>query len=103
MQRELRGRGCRSRRFQVNEAFHGAIYTGAHNAHMAEMTLAAPARVQPFRRAQFRTLGRLAQSHGERDRVVVAIQRGERERAGNAMRAHIATVQGAYEVYAGSI
>ena len=89
--------------FPVNEAFHGAIYAGAHNAHMAEMTLATPARVQPFRRAQFRTLGRLAQSHGEYDRVVVAIQRGERERAGNAMRAQIATVQGAYEVYAGSI
>jgi DNA-binding GntR family transcriptional regulator len=88
---------------EVNEAFHGAIYAGAHNAHLAEMTLATRARVQPFRRAQFRTFGRLAQSHGEHDRVVVAIQRGERERGSNAMRAHIATVRETYEVYASSI
>ena len=25
---------------EVNEAFHGAIYAGAHNAYLAEMTLA---------------------------------------------------------------
>ena len=67
---------------EVNEAFHGAIYAGAHNAYLAEMTLATRARVQPFRRAQFRTLGRLAKSHVEHDRVVIAILRGERERAG---------------------
>jgi DNA-binding GntR family transcriptional regulator len=85
---------------EVNEAFHGAIYAGAHNAHLAEMTLATRARVQPFRRAQFRTLGRLTRSHMEHDRVVNAIQRGERERAGSAMRAHILTVREAYEVYA---
>jgi len=85
---------------EVNEAFHGAIYAGAHNAYLAEMTLATRARVQPFRRAQFRTLGRLARSHMEHDRVVLAIQRGERERAGSAMRAHIVTVREAYEVYA---
>ena len=41
-------------------------------------TLATRARVQPFRRAQFRILGRLAKSHVEHDRVVEAILRGER-------------------------
>ena len=66
---------------EVNEAFHSTIYAGAHNAYLAEMTLATRSRVQPFRRAQFRALGRLAQSHAEHDRVVVAILRGERERA----------------------
>ena len=81
---------------EVNEAFHGAIYTGAHNAYLAEMTVATRARVQPFRRAQFRTLGRLARSHTEHDRVVNAIQRGERDRASAAMRAHIVTVREAY-------
>lgn len=85
---------------EVNEAFHGAIYTGAHNAYLAEMTLATRARVQPFRRAQFRTLGRLAKSHAEHDDVVTAILRGDRERAADAMRLHIATVREAYEVYA---
>ena len=52
---------------EVNEAFHGAIYAGAHNAYLAELTLATRARVQPFRRAQFRN-GRLAKSHAEHDR-----------------------------------
>ena len=74
---------------EVNEAFHSAIYAGSHNAYLAEMTLATRARVQPFRRAQFRNLGRLAKSHVEHDRVVVAILRGDRERAAAAMRAHI--------------
>ena len=85
---------------EVNEAFHNAIYAGSQNGYIAEMTLATRVRVQPFRRAQFRNLGRLAKSHLEHDRVVVAILRGERERAANAMRAHITTVREAYEVYA---
>src|SRR5246127_2635694 len=38
---------------EVNERFHNAIYAGAQNAHIAEMTLATRGRVQPFRRAQF--------------------------------------------------
>ena len=54
------------------------IYTGAHNTYLAEITLATRARVQPFRRAQFRNLGRLAKSHIEHDRVVEAILRGDR-------------------------
>jgi DNA-binding GntR family transcriptional regulator len=88
---------------EVNEAFHNAIYAGAHNTYLAEMTFATRARVQPFRRAQFRTLGRLAQSQVEHERVVIAIQRGERERAAGAMRAHIVTVRESYEAYAESI
>ena len=88
---------------ELNEAFHGAIYSGAHNAHLAEITFATRARVQPFRRAQFRNLGRLAKSHLEHDRVVLAIQRGERERAACLMRAHIVTVREEYELYAGTI
>jgi DNA-binding GntR family transcriptional regulator len=100
---EMRGLihvGDPQRFHEINEAFHNAIYAGAHNAYLAETTLATRIRVQPFRRAQFRTLGRLARSHLEHDQVVMAIQRGERERAGGAMRAHIATVRQAYEVYA---
>ena len=88
---------------EINEAFHSAIYSGAHNNYLGEMTVATRARVQPFRRAQFRTLGRLAQSHSEHDQVVTAILRGERERAATAMRAHIGTVREAYETYASSL
>jgi DNA-binding GntR family transcriptional regulator len=87
---------------EVNEAFHGAIYVGAHNGYLAEMTLTTRARVQPFRRAQFRNLGRLAKSHDEHDRVVNAIMRGDHRGAANAMRAHITTVREEYEIYAGA-
>ena len=51
-------------------------------SYLAELTLATRVRVLPFRRAQFRNLGRLAKSHAEHDRVVVAILRGDRERRG---------------------
>ena len=88
---------------EVNEAFHGAIYAGAHNGYLAEITLATRVRVQPFRRAQFRNLGRLAKSHVEHDQIVIAILRGDRERAASAMHAHIMTVRDEYELYAGSL
>ena len=88
---------------EVNERFHNAIYAGAQNDYIAEMTLATRVRVQPFRRAQFRNLGRLAKSQMEHDRVVVAIMRGDRTGAANAMRAHIELVRGEYELYAVSV
>jgi DNA-binding GntR family transcriptional regulator len=87
----------------VNERFHAFIYAGSQNGHIAEITLATRKRVQPFRRAQFRNLGRLAQSHAEHDRVVVAILRGDRTGAAGAMRAHIERVHGEYEIYAVSV
>ena len=88
---------------EVNERFHNAIYAGSQNGYIAEMTLATRVRVQPFRRAQFRNLGRLAKSHLEHDRVVVAIMRGDRVGAAAAMRAHIELVRGEYELYAVSV
>jgi DNA-binding GntR family transcriptional regulator len=95
--------GDPQRYHEVNEAFHATIYAGAHNSYLAEMTHATRKRVQPFRRAQFRSLGRLAKSHLEHDRVVVAILRGDREGAAAAMRLHIMTVCEAYEAYAESV
>ncbi len=88
---------------EVNERFHDAIYAGSQNGYIAEMTLATRVRVRPFRRAQFRNLGRLAKSHAEHDRVVVAIMRGDRTGAATAMRAHIELVRGEYELYAVSV
>jgi DNA-binding GntR family transcriptional regulator len=87
----------------VNERFHNSIYAGSRNAYIAEMTLATRVRVQPFRRAQFRNLGRLAKSHAEHDRVVVAIMRGDKAGAASAMRDHIELVRGEYELYAVSV
>jgi DNA-binding GntR family transcriptional regulator len=88
---------------EVNERFHNAVYAGAQNSYIAEITLATRERVQPFRRAQFRNLGRLPKSYAEHDRVVVAILRGDRIGAAAAMRAHIELVRGEYEVYAVSV
>lgn len=88
---------------EVNEVFHSTIYAGAHNSYLVEMTLATRGRVQPFRRAQFRNLGRLTKSHFEHDRVVQAILQGDRSAAAQTMHAHITTVREEYEAYSGSL
>ncbi len=88
---------------EVNEAFHASIYAGAHNSYLAELTLMTRVRVQPFRRAQFRILGRLAKSHVEHDRVVQAVLRGERTMAAQCMHQHIITVRAEYEHYTESL
>jgi DNA-binding GntR family transcriptional regulator len=95
--------GDPQRYHEINEAFHATIYAGAHNSYLAEITLATRLRVQPFRRAQFRNLGRLAKSHLEHDLVLTAIMRGDRRGAAEAMRHHIKTVCEEYETYALSI
>lgn len=95
--------GDPQRYHEANEAFHASIYAGAHNGYLAEITLATRVRVQPFRRAQFRLLGRLAKSHVEHDRVVQAISRGERHVAAQAMYSHIVTVRDEYEAYSESL
>ena len=81
---------------KANERFHSAIYDGAHNDYLAEMTQSTRQRLQPFRRAQFNTLGRLSQSHGEHGDVVLAIMRGDRRGAEEAMQRHIGIVQAAF-------
>jgi DNA-binding GntR family transcriptional regulator len=95
--------GDPQRYHEVNESFHATIYAGAHNEYLAEMTFATRTRVHPFRRAQFRLLGRLAKSHVEHEQVVPAILRGDRAGAAAAMRAHIITVGEEYEAYAQSL
>lgn len=98
---ELVRSGDPQRYHEVNESFHAAIYFGAHNGPLAEMTLATRTRLQPFRRAQFRTLGRLSKSFGEHQMIVDAIERGDREGAMAAMRDHLGTVEQAFEDYVG--
>jgi len=99
---DLVRRGDPQRYHEVNERFHGAIYAGSHNEYLAEITFATRARLSPFRRAQFRTLGRLALSHAEHERVVTAILRGDKAAAEGAMRGHITLVEDAYERYTGA-
>lgn len=78
---------------EVNEAFHAAIYQGAHNSHLRAMTAATRARISPFSRLQFRTAGRLERSYREHDAIVKAIRRRDRPSAEMAMRMHISQVQ----------
>lgn len=85
--------GDRHAYVEANNLFHEAIYRGAHNDFLAELTLSVRQRVAPFRRAQFETLGRLAASHTEHARVTLAIQRGDAEGAARAMQDHLAVVR----------
>ena len=82
---------------EANDAFHAAIYEGAHNAYLNDLTRSTRQRLAPFRRAQFGALGRLAKSHVEHSEVVEAIMRADRAAAEAAMRKHIAIVEDAYQ------
>ena len=82
---------------EANDEFHAAIYEGAHNAYLNDLTRSTRQRLAPFRRAQFGALGRLSKSHAEHGDVVEAILRGDRAAAELAMRKHIAIVEDAYQ------
>lgn len=84
--------GDATRYAEANDAFHTAIYEGAHNGYLADITRSTRQRLQPFRRAQFGELGRLLKSHAEHGVIVEAILRGSREEAEQAMRRHISIV-----------
>ncbi len=84
--------GDTARYAEANDVFHTAIYQGAHNAYLSEITRSTRQRLQPFRRAQFAALGRLSRSHAEHGLIVEAILRGDRAEAEAAMRRHISLV-----------
>lgn len=83
----------------ANEQFHAALYVGSHNSFLAETTLSVRRRVSAFRRAQFRSLGRLKLSHEEHDSVVQAILRGDRDAAQREMHRHLETVRDSFIVF----
>ena len=85
--------GDRDAYVEANNHFHEAIYRGAHNDFLTELTLSVRQRAAPFRRAQFETLGRLAASHAEHGRVTLAIQRADADGAARAMQDHLAVVR----------
>ena len=82
----------------VNDSFHDAVYHGAHNAYLLQLTVDTRTRLAPFRRAQFDTPGRLALSLGEHRRALAAIQARDAVAAFDAMRAHIVVVRAAVDV-----
>jgi DNA-binding GntR family transcriptional regulator len=77
---------------EANEAFHTAIYRGAHNAYLMELTATTRGRIAPFSRAQFNVSGRPKRSNDEHKQIVQAIVKGDRDAAVAAMRAHISIV-----------
>lgn len=99
--RDLVRRGDREAYALHNSEFHSTLYAGSHNSYLEELAIATRKRLNPFRRAQFNLLGRLASSHGEHDQVVRAILRGDAEGAALAMRGHVLTVSAASAEYVG--
>ena len=83
-----------------NTGFHSKLYQGAHSKHIYEMVSLTRSRLAPFRRAQFRLMGRLALSWQEHDAIVTAIMRADGNAAGEAARAHVASVSNASAVFA---
>ncbi len=83
----------------ANNAFHSAIYAGAHNKPIAEFTTGLRRRLAPFRRAQFQLPGRLARSNQEHDAVVRAILAGDAAGAHAAMLYHVSLVEDAFEAF----
>lgn len=83
----------------LNTEFHTAIYHGAHNDYLEELAGMTRKRLSPFRRAQFRMMGRMAGSFQEHDAIVQAILSGNGEAAGKAMRDHVLTVSAASVEY----
>jgi DNA-binding GntR family transcriptional regulator len=83
----------------ANLTFHQTIYAGAHNAVLGEFTTSLRRRLAPFRRAQFRTAGRLPRSFAEHETVVRAILDGDAATAHSTMLHHVSLVGDAYEEF----
>jgi DNA-binding GntR family transcriptional regulator len=88
---------------EANERFHSLIYGGAHNGVLAEAASSLRRRLALYRRAQFRTAGRLPRSHGEHDEVVKAIVSGDPARAHAAMLHHVDLVEASFEKLLASV
>lgn len=99
--RDLVRRGNREAYALHNTEFHSTLYAGSHNSYLEELLISTRKRLNPFRRAQFNLLGRLASSHGEHEQVVQAILRGDADAAALAMRGHVLTVSAASAEYVG--
>src|SRR5271170_6675460 len=87
----------------ANVGFHSQIYSGAHNEVLADIATGLRRRVAPFRRAQFRTEGRLPRSHEEHKKVVDAILAGDAATAHTAMFHHMSLVEESFERLAETI
>lgn len=76
-----------------NERFHRIIYHQSGNSFLEQEASKLHKRLKPFRRQQLRFRGRMAQSMAEHEAIVTALDEGDADFAGDALRAHVA-VQG---------
>jgi DNA-binding GntR family transcriptional regulator len=81
----------------ANLTFHTLIYTGAHNDIITEFATGLRRRLAPFRKAQFRTEGRLPRSQEEHGKVVRAILAGDALAAHAAMFDHMSLVEDSFD------
>lgn len=79
--------------YRENERFHAILYHESGNSFLEEECRRLHRRLTPFRRLQLRLRGRLRQSMAEHEAIVAALERGDPERASEAVRSHVA-VQG---------
>ena len=98
---EVVERGDVNRYDAFNRDFHSALYKGTHNAFLADHAATLRLRLAPFRRAQFRSKQRLAQSHEEHDALVRQVLRGDGEEVARLMRAHMLTASATLAGYLG--
>ncbi|WP_205693911.1 GntR family transcriptional regulator [Croceicoccus ponticola] len=78
---------------EMNNAFHLMIYRGAHNHYLEQATTKLRQRLSLYRRSQFRTKSRLANSFAEHDAVTKAILSGDPVNAHAAMLRHVDNVE----------
>jgi DNA-binding GntR family transcriptional regulator len=79
-----------------NVVFHTQIYAGAHNEILSDFATGLRRRLAPFRRAQFRTEGRISRSHSEHGAVVKAILACDAAAAHTAMFHHMSLVEDSF-------
>src|ERR1700760_1903993 len=94
---ELVAREDRDGLAAANLTFHTLIYTGAHNDIITEFATGLRRRLAPFRKAQFRTEGRLPRSHEEHGNVVRAVLAGDALAAHSAMFDHMSLVEDSFD------
>ncbi len=90
-------RGDRADYTSANIEFHTLIYRGAHNHVLTEFATALRRRMAPFRKAQFRTEGRISRSHAEHGAVVKAITAGDALAAHETMFHHMSLVEDSFD------
>jgi len=78
---------------EANLTFHALIYAGSHNSILADMAVGLRRRLDPYRRAQFRSPGRLPRSQAEHERIMQAIVSGDAAAAHAAMLTHVSLVE----------